>query len=107
MNWRVKGLIQRTLSAVPGGIWVNDRMQRSMGGLRNFPATIETKVVSDWVVLVENMAELRTGIRGLHLLEVGTGWMPVLPVCFSLAGSASCTTIDVTRHMNATLTFRM
>jgi SAM-dependent methyltransferase len=107
MNWRVKGLIQRTLSAVPGGILVNDWMQRSLGTLRNFPATIETKVVSDWVVLVDNMTEMGASVQGLNLLEVGTGWMPVLPVCFSLGGAKSCTTIDVTRHLNSGLTFRM
>jgi SAM-dependent methyltransferase len=53
------------------------------------------------------MAEMGTGVQGLNLLEVGTGWMPVLPVCFSLGGASSCTTIDITRHLNAGLTFRM
>ena len=107
MHWRVKGVIQRTLSAIPGGIAVNDWLQRTVGGLRNFHGTIENKVVNDWLVLMENMSELGAGSQGLVFLEVGTGWIPVLPVCFSLAGASSCITMDITRHMNAGLTFRM
>lgn len=107
MNWRVKGLVQRALGAVPGGVQVNDWLQRSLGGLRDFPGTVRTKVVSDWLVLVEGLKEMGAEPEGLRLLEVGSGWMPVLPVCFSLAGASSCTTVDVTRHMNAGLTFRM
>lgn len=107
MNWRVKGLIQRALASVPGGVQMNDWMQRSVGGLRDFNGTIETKVVSDWLVLVTHMNELGIGTQGLDFLEVGTGWIPVLPVCFSLSGASSCTTVDVVRHMNPKLTFRM
>lgn len=107
MNWRVKGFVQRALGSVPGGVQVNDWLQRSLGGLRDFPGTVRTKVVSDWLVLVEGLKEMGAEPGGLRLLEVGSGWMPVLPVCFSLAGASSCTTVDVTRHMDAGLTFRM
>ncbi len=86
---------------------MNDQLQQCLGGLRNFDHTIEDKVVNDWLVLVANLKEMGAGVRGLDFVEVGTGWIPVLPVCFSLAGASSCTTIDVTRHMNAGMTFRM
>jgi SAM-dependent methyltransferase len=107
MHWRIKGLVQRALGVLPGGTWVNDRLQQSLGGLRRFDHTIEDKVVNDWLVLVANLKEMGAGVRDRDFLEVGTGWIPVLPVCFSLAGASSCTTIDITRHMNARMTFRM
>lgn len=107
MNWRVKGVVQRTLASLPGGVQMNDWMQQRVGGLRDFNGTVQTKVVSDWLVLVNNMNELGTGTQWRDFLEVGTGWMPVLPVCFSLGGASSCTTVDNVRHMNPRLTFRM
>jgi predicted SAM-dependent methyltransferase len=107
MNWRVKGLVQRALASLPGGVQMNDWMQQLLGGLRDFNGTVQTKVVSDWLVLVNNMNECGIGTQWRDFLEVGTGWMPVLPVCFSLGGASSCTTIDSVRHMNPRLTFRM
>lgn len=107
MNWRVKGLVQRALGAVPGGVRANDWMQRSLGDLRNLEGVVEGKVVGDWLVLVSSLNEMGCGVQGLDYVEVGTGWMPVLPICFSLAGACSCTTVDVVPHLDSKLTFRM
>lgn len=107
MDWRVKGVVQQVLSSLPGGVTINDWLQRTVGGLRGFESAVEGKVIRDWLVMVDTLAEVPRGVQGLDFLEVGTGWMPVLPVCFSLAGAASCTTIDISRHMSSALTFRM
>lgn len=107
MNWRIKGLIQNTLSAVPGGVYVNTKLQRLVGNLRNFEANIDKKVVGDWLVLLSHMRELKIDPAGMDYLEVGTGWYPTLPICYSLVGARSCRTYDVQRHMSEALTFRM
>jgi SAM-dependent methyltransferase len=106
MDWRIKGVVQSALSAVPYGVRVNDWLQQSLGNLRDFSGAVDTRV-GDWFVLVENMRELQVDVQGIRLLEVGTGWMPILPICFSLGGASSCVTVDLNRHMNAKLTFRM
>jgi SAM-dependent methyltransferase len=46
-------------------------------------------------------------IEGSTIVEIGSGWYPALPVCFSLAGGASCHTVDIRRHFDENLTFRM
>jgi SAM-dependent methyltransferase len=106
MNWRFKGLVQKALSSVPGGVGVNDLLQRSMGGLRSFDQHLATKV-NDWEILVSHMAEIGRSPQGLRYVEVGSGWFPTLPICFSLAGAESCETYDLTRHMSGRLTFQM
>lgn len=107
MDWRVKGIIQKVLSAVPGGSRLNSAMQLRMGGLRQFDRNVDTKVIGDWLVLASHMKELGIPIEGRVFVEVGTGWYPTLPVCFHLVGAARCHTMDLHRLMNWDLTRRM
>jgi SAM-dependent methyltransferase len=107
MNWRIKGLVQGTLSLLPAGARINDLLQRTIGGLSNFEANVEMKITADWKVLMSHMTELGVNPRGLKYVEVGTGWYPTLPLCYSLAGAESCTTFDVSRHMSGELTLRL
>lgn len=106
MNWRIKGIVQKALSTAPGGTHVNDLLQRTTGGLRDIDATVDSKVVDDWVVLARQLRELNVEIRDAVLVEVGTGWFPVLPLCFAFAGARTCHTFDVARHLNTRLTSR-
>jgi SAM-dependent methyltransferase len=40
-------------------------------------------------------------------LEIGTGWFPTLPLCFSLAGAAACDTFDLHAHLSHRLTAKL
>ena len=106
MNWRIKGIVQKVLSTTPGGARINDILQRTAGGLRHIDAAVDSKVVDDWVVLARQLGELNVRMPGAMLVEVGTGWFPVLPLCFALAGARTCHTFDVNRHLDLRLTRR-
>jgi SAM-dependent methyltransferase len=86
---------------------VNDVLQRTLGNLRNFEANVDAKVVGDWAVFLAHMNELGIDPQHLDYVEVGTGWYPTLPLCFSLAGARSCRTFDVAGHLKKSLLFRM
>jgi len=107
MNWRIKGVVQKALSTIPGGTALNDVLQRTVGGLRNFEQNVATKVNGDWVVLAGHMRELGVPLAGKRYMEIGTGWYPTLPVCFQLAGAAEVISYDLQRHLNERLTERM
>ncbi|MEP7311043.1 MAG: methyltransferase domain-containing protein [Pseudomonadota bacterium] len=107
MDWRVKGAIQKLLCVVPGGKRLNSRLQLRVGGLRRFESNVDTKVVNDWLVLVNHMRELAIPIQGRSFIEMGTGWYPTLPVCYAIAGAARCYTYDLNRLMDWPLTRRM
>lgn len=107
MNWRVKGILQKTLSLVPGGMWVNDRLQRTLGELRHFEDVVDSKVVDDWLVSAAHLRKLDLAPHGLVFMEVGTGWFPTLPLCFYLAGARACHTFDRNRHLSGKETLRM
>jgi SAM-dependent methyltransferase len=106
MNWRFKGCTQKFLSSAPGGTEVNDFLQRTLGGLRHFEQTVHSKV-SDWIGLTSYMRELGRSPDGLRFVEIGTGWLPTLPICFRLAGATDCATFDLKRHLSKKLTLRM
>lgn len=107
MNWRVKGLLQKTLSVLPGGTNINDLLQTTVGTLRNFEANVDRKVIDDWCVLASHMTELGRPLENLDYFEIGTGWYPTLPVCYALANAKSCQTFDISRHLRENWTFRM
>ena len=104
MDWKIKGYIQKVLGGIPGGEHLNDRLQM-VGGLRNFAGNISAKV-SDWKQTCEYLSEVRFAIPGATIVEIGTGWYPVLPICFSFAGAQRINTYDIHRHINAKLTAR-
>lgn len=107
MDWRVKGAIQKILSVVPGGRRLNSTLQWKFGGLRRFDEHVDDKVVADWLVLAARLRELRIPMAGRTFMEIGTGWFPTLPACFSLAGVSRCVTFDVNRLLDWQLTQRM
>jgi len=46
-------------------------------------------------------------VRGARILEIGTGWFPVLPVCFVLAGAESVVTLDIVPHLTEAGMYRL
>lgn len=107
LHWRIKGLIQKSLSAIPFGTSVNTQLQLLMGELRNFEGSVESKFRKDWIVLLHYLDRLDWNAQGKELLEVGSGWIPTFPICFRLAGAERVHTFDIYRHMREDLSRRM
>jgi SAM-dependent methyltransferase len=106
VDWRVKGIVQGMLSVAPLGTEMNNWLQHHLGELRNFDNHVVTRI-ADWTGLISLMADIGLNPAGLDYVEIGTGWIPTLPVCFSLARARSCVTIDLERHLDSRLTFQM
>lgn len=100
MDWRMKAVVQGVLSRVPGGTMVNDQLQRIAGGRRDGGAHVDAKVEADWLVHQTILRDLRFRIQDRVVLEIGTGWLPVFPLCYALAGARRCYTYDLNRHLH-------
>jgi len=81
------------------GQWLNDRLQVLIGGRRDLRAHVGQKVRGDWLVAQAMLIEAGVDVRGARTLEIGTGWIPVFPLCFSIAGAKTCITVDLSRHL--------
>jgi len=94
MHWRLKALLQKGLSRIPGGETAHYALQRRFGGLRDFSGEFDSKI-EDWSLMMGYLQRVGSSIRGARLLEVGTGWYPTFPWCCYLGGAASIVTIDL------------
>lgn len=103
MDWRIKGIIQGALSHLPGGMRLNDALQVTAGGRRDLGGHVDAKVVRDWLVHAHHLRQLGMALPGRTMLEIGTGWLPVMPLCFAVAGMGRCITVDLNRHLQPAL----
>jgi len=106
MDWRAKAMAQNLLAKVPFGERINDLLQLRVGGLRSFDSQVGGKV-NDWIGMMTLLADWGVSVRNAATVEIGTGWIPTLPLCFWLAGGQSCITYDVCRHLRPELTRRL
>lgn len=105
MDWRVKGIIQKVLGALPGGHTLHFHLQRRFGGLRDFDGELASKV-DDWDIMVGHLRAAGIALPGLRCFEIGTGWYPTFPFACYLAGAARVTTYDLNPHLRMDLTLR-
>lgn len=102
MNWKLKGTIQNALSRLPGGVGCNYMLQRTAGSLRN-DAMLHRTFRDDVTVLFERIARLGDAPASMRVFEIGTGWMPLLPLSLYLAGFRDVWTVDLRRHLREPL----
>lgn len=102
MHWRLKGLAQKALGAMPGGHALHYRLQRRMGGLRDFRREFDSKV-EDWSIMAHHLRDAGLPLAGARCFELGTGWYPTFPLACVLAGSARVDTFDLNAHLKADL----
>ena len=99
MDWRVKGVIQGLLARLPAGTQINDLLQRIAGGRANPGRHIDQTITQDWLVQMALLDGLGLRVQDQELVEIGTGWLPVFPLCFALAGARRIHTFDLHRHL--------
>jgi hypothetical protein len=102
-NWRVKLLIQKLISVIPGntGFKLNEfATQLSLGG-------IDERVSPNKRILkgIDNILFIRNHVPGFSLtnasvFEIGTGWHAIDLLLFFVLGTKHITTCDQHRHLN-------
>lgn len=97
-KWVLKALIQKIISFLPGSHKVNYRFQKYITkGVRLSDSYFEDKLVH---ALDHLRFAKKSGLpTSFKSLEIGTGWYPVVPLSFYLAGSKHVTSIDLNRLM--------
>jgi len=95
--WWIKAGAQAALSVMPFGEAINHQLQRWNGFYTNFRWSVECniKYLCD-IILTTSKCGLH--LRGARTLEVGTGWIPTLPLGIYLLG-AEVHTYDHVRHL--------
>jgi len=102
MHWRLKGIAQKALGVMPGGDALHYRLQRRMGGLRDFRREFDSKV-EDWSIMAHHLRDAGLSLQGARCFELGTGWYPTFPLACVLAGAARVDTFDLNPHLKGDL----
>lgn len=100
-SWLVKALLQGAASYLPGGARLNVLAQERMTkSLRLTEAGFEHKLEQCRRHL-QTYAEHRPGdVPPSCVLELGTGWYPIVPIGLLLAGATSVVTVDARSHLD-------
>jgi hypothetical protein len=97
MRWVAKAMVQNTLSVLPKGVAMNAFLQRH--GTRSTVLTPERVVEKMGRVVGTHLRHLdehaSRGRADTAVLEIGTGFTPLVPLGFYLAGVRAVHTVDI------------
>ncbi len=102
MKWKLKAFVQNVIARLPRelSMWTYYRLQRHFGGLRHVdPSSRLVAGVETW----ERIRRQGCSPVGKVFLEVGTGWVPLVPLAYWLMGAERTVTIDVNKYLREEL----
>lgn len=100
-KWILKAIVQKTISYLPNANQVNFLFQKYITkGVNLTEAYLEDRLIH--FNNHERLLAIEPGdsLKDKHILELGTGWYPIIPICLFLSGARKVTTIDISRYVN-------
>ncbi|NLA35292.1 MAG: class I SAM-dependent methyltransferase [Actinobacteria bacterium] len=106
VKWLAKAAVQRVISFSPHKHELNHRLQRFTGrdGIDGGHVVNRASMVRRHLQALEMIGVERSGASlpaGTSVLELGTGWHPVVPMIFFLVGADRIVTVDHVDHLTA------
>jgi SAM-dependent methyltransferase len=94
--WQVKFAKNAAFGLLP----FSERLRALKRRVSPYPTDVPGWTLEEGLLQVEMLRAAGLDLRGKTLLEVGTGWRPIIPLLFSLAGCGRVITVDVQRLMD-------
>lgn len=99
-KWILKALIQKTISLLPNGHRINYLFQQYVTkGVRLTDDYLEDKLIH-FNHHRRFFVEGKQPVEGKTVLELGSGWYPIVPVCFFLEGANRIFTVDIVAFLD-------
>lgn len=100
-KWLIKALVQKGISYLPKAEKINYLLQRYI----TFGKEIPTDFFLDRLSHFKNHLHFQEKyfnqkIDEIKILELGTGWHPIIPIAFFLAGAKNISSIDIRQNFN-------
>lgn len=96
MRWQIKWAKNAAFGLLPFAGF----LRRTKRRFRPYPTTISEWTLEEGLRLLELLREGGCALEGATVLEVGSGWRPIIPLLFSLAGAARVVMVDTQRLMD-------
>lgn len=101
-KWLFKTAVQRVISWLPASHRWNELLQRYVTkGLTLTPASFEEKLICCRHHLDYYLSFSQCPREDFTVLELGTGWFPILPLGLYLCGAGRITTYDIDSFLHA------
>jgi SAM-dependent methyltransferase len=94
--WRRRVLAYRVIGGIPGGDQIFDWYRERFGGLRRVNLDGRDSALREMTGLIRRAGKT---VEGKDLIEIGTGWHPLLPVLFHGLGARTILMTDIVRHV--------
>ncbi|NOT84597.1 MAG: methyltransferase domain-containing protein [Methylococcaceae bacterium] len=98
MNWQLKFLGNAVFGVFP--LSFQTQLRKIKRSIIPYEIQLNTLTLSQGLQQVEMLKASGFDLTGKSYLELGTGWSPVIPLVFSLAGCRSLTLVDSQRLMD-------
>jgi hypothetical protein len=98
-SWVLKAAMQGMASLLPGAEQVNRLFQRYVSGTLALDETLLLTKFGRCRRHLENYAAHAVARVPVSVLEIGTGWLPVVPVGFALCGAEPVWSVDIVSHL--------
>ena len=99
MKWWMHWLSQLGMAHLPGGRRLHRLMQDRFGEHRHLESSTR---FDNAELFLRKILRLTENVNDPHVVELGTGWIPAVPMTLLLAG-VRVDTFDVTRHVDGCL----
>jgi SAM-dependent methyltransferase len=97
-----RNVIRNTIMAAVPGRRAMRKLLRKVRPYRTDPV-VDTSLLEGALRLIEILRQSGTDIAGRRVLEIGSGWHPIVPVVFIAAGARSVALTDLDRLLDARL----
>lgn len=100
MKWRLKAIVQKIISWLPASQKINFLFQKYVTKGVRLDDTYFGDKLGHAIDHLEYFQKHRNG-DSFEVLELGSGWYPVVPISLFLAGADNMTSMDISPLMNA------
>jgi hypothetical protein len=97
-RWRQRVLIYKFFAALPFGHRLFDWVRAHLGLNREFDVGKRAYSMEE---MQHMLAQVGFSVKGKHLVEIGSGWHPVLPAFFHAMGASRIVMTDIEAHITA------
>jgi SAM-dependent methyltransferase len=99
--WKRKAALDAVKSFIPFQPFLR-RVKRTLSPYQTNPKN-DSSLLCDGLQQLTALDELSIQLAGAEIIEIGTGWNPVLPLLYSLSGAKKITTVDQERLLDVHL----
>lgn len=104
MDWRIKCLVQKVLSILPLGEKVNFVFQNELDKVltKTYDGRVRGSIEHFGMILNENFS-----FNQSHIIEIGTGWVPIDTFFLYFLGAKQIDTIDYLLHVRHSMSVKI